>query len=158
MIKKLSTGFFLLLLILGNLSYAQSGGASTRIYSGYLHTKKQVDRDKTCSLAFKCPASNFHQVTVVVPEALTYSISFKQENVLGKFIIKVYANDGEEYLVDPNIEAQQAGRAGEHHLYDAYLIYLILNQGIHHFEIISVSGTNPEKYVLDKLEINEDHL
>ena len=50
MIKKLSTGFFLLLLILGNLSYAQSGGASTRIYSGYLHTKKQVDRDKTCSL------------------------------------------------------------------------------------------------------------
>jgi hypothetical protein len=101
----------------------------------------------------------------VVPEELTYFIKFstskgagpQQDNVLGKFIIRIYANDGEEYLLDPNDGAKQAGPKGEYHLYDSYLIYLILSQGVHHVEIVSVSGKGQDGYVLDKLEINDDH-
>jgi len=155
MIKKFFAGIFLLLLIPGNLSYAQLSGASTMIYSGSFHTKKQAYPDRTCSLEFHGPFSHSHQPPVVVPEELTYFIKFstskgagpQQDNVLGKFIIRIYANDGEEYLLDPNDGAKQAGPKGEYHLYDSYLIYLILSQGVHHFNL-DITGLQPGVYIL----------
>jgi hypothetical protein len=172
---------FLLLLMLGTFAYAEGSATSTRVYSGYLHkynskshrsflgaifgakpAPEQVNQDNICSLEFRCPASNPRQPTVVVPEALTYFIrfsapkgpSFQQDNVSGKLIIKIYANDGEEYLLDPDSEGKKDGLKGEHHLYDMYLIYLILSQSINHFEVVSVSASSQDIYVLDKLEIN----
>ncbi len=161
MTRKLSTVIFLLLLISGDLSYAQWNGETSKIYSGYLHSgrssKEKVDYSRACSLEFWCPAASILRPPAVIPEKLTYFVRFKQKNVLGKFVIKIYANDGEEYSFDPNAEGQQEGPNGEYHLYDTYLIYLILGQDINRFEIVSSLGNVKDKYVLDKLEINDDH-
>lgn len=177
--KNFSAIIFLLFLLSGDLSYAQLNGGVIKIYSGSLHKdnskshqsflnalfgerppREQLDRDMVCSLEFQCPTGAFPQPVVVIPDQLTYFIRFnnpQQKNVLGKYIIKIYTNDGEEYLLDPNTEGKGAGLKKEHHIYDPYLIYLILGQDINHFEIVSSSGDSKDKYVLDKLEIKDDH-
>jgi hypothetical protein len=171
----------LFFLLSGPLSYAQWDGRVTKIYSGYLHkdnkdhsflgsifgrkpSPKDMDEEVSASLEFQCPAPHAHQPLVVVPETFAYGVKFRsskghsleRKDVLGKFVIKVYTNDGEEYLLDPNTEGEQAGPGGKYHIDDSYLIYLMLGQDIHHFEIVSVSEAIKDKYVLDKLEIKTD--
>jgi len=179
---KIFTGMFLVLLVSGALSYAQGDGMVTKIYSGRLHqdnskdhsflnsifggksSKKDNNEEATATLEFKSPSSLAHQPMVEVPVALTYWVKFRRaqdpssqrKDVLGKFVVKIYTNDGEDYLLDPNAEGQPAGPDGEFHTYDSYLIYLMLGQDINHFEIVSVSGDIKGKYVLDKLEIKAD--
>jgi len=181
MIKRIFAAIFLLFLISGNLSYAQLKGAATKSYSGYLHKENRshrsfldaifggarqedVDKSMICSLEFQCPTSLPAQPVVKVPEQLTYFIRFSTlatnapdgslplaKDAFKKFTIKIYANDGEEYALDPEAQGETAGPAGGHHIYDPYLIYLVLSQGINHFEILNASGDAKDKYVLDKL-------
>jgi len=155
MIKALSAVIILFLLIQVEVAHAQGaavGGIKT--YSGYFYQKKSVFQDKSCSIEFKSPVSFSRQAVSVIPEQLSYFVRFKNA-AFQKFLIKIYANDGEEYSIDPDAEGRQVGINDEHHIADDYLIYLILGTDIHHLEIVSPSGDAKGKYVLDKLEIRD---
>ena len=127
--------------------------------------KEEEDKGRTCSLEFQCPNSPASQPVVQVPGQLTYFIRFKTleasapdghlvlpKEAFKKFTIKAYDNDGESYAIDPDAQGESVGPGGKHHIYDSYLIYLILSGGINNFEIISASNDIKYKYVLDKLE------
>ena len=177
MTSNLSVVIFLLFFITGNLSYAQSNDA-TKTYSGYLHkdapahrsflgsifgqksTKEAVDHDRECSLEFRYPAAFAAQPPVELPGKIAYFVRFKnlkgkETGVPKRFIIKIYANDEQEYLLDPNAASKKTGPNGEHYFSDMYLKYLVLGGDINHIEIISTSGDNKGKYVLGQVEIND---
>ena len=77
--------------------------------------------DRQCSIEFRSPISFSHQSVAVIPEELTYFISFKngprssqansikEKDVFEKFIIKIYTNDDEEYSIDPDTDGKQVG-------------------------------------------------
>jgi len=177
MIKVYSAVILSFLLVTSSFSFAQSKehGAS-KTYSGYFHQstlkskgsfwqqffgKKPVKQeqpvnDRQCFLEFKSPVSFAHQPVIQVPDKLAYVIRFEgHARPFEKFIIKIYSNDDQEYEIDPNAEGKQVGINEEHHIFDTYLIYLILGQGIDHIEIVSPSGDSQGKYVLDKSEIRD---
>ena len=119
-----------------------------------------------CSIEFKSPIPFSHQPVTAIPESLTYLIKFNKdggtqtdsikENGFEKFVIKIYTNNDDEYTLDPNAEGKQVGIDDEHHIFDSYLIYLILGSTIDHLEIVNPSGRDGQKkYVLDKLEIHD---
>lgn len=64
-----------------------------------------------------------------------------------KFIIKIYTNDEEEYSITPEPDGK---------LFDAYLIYLLLGRDINHLEVISASGSEQDKYILETVEIHDN--
>jgi hypothetical protein len=178
MIKAFSTVILLLFLIPADLSFAQVNAGGTKIYSGYLHhysvkgkrsfwqvlfgtkphPQEEVVHDRQFSIEFKSPVSFNHQSVSVLPEQLTYLIRFKNGpgSSFEKFIIKIYTNDDEEYSIDPASEGKQVGINNEHHIFDSYLMYLILGSNIDHLEIMSSSAGEKDKYVLDKLEIRDN--
>jgi hypothetical protein len=158
------------------LTFAQGAPRGIKIYSGYLQlgdTSKgafwrslfgvkspkpeEVDHDRQCTIEFQSPVSFSSQSVDIIPEQLAYFIRFKNEPRFSKFIIKIYTNNDEEYTIDPDSEGKQVGINDEHHILDSYLIYLILGTGINHLEIVSPSGNGQDKYVLDKLEIQDNH-
>jgi len=176
--KVLSAVILLLFLISADLSFSQGAPRGIKIYSGYLHqfgvknktsfwhelfgakssAQGEVVPDSQCSIEFQSPVSFSHQSVAVIPSALTYFIRFKNgPQEFGKFIIKIYTNDDEEYSIDPDAEGKQVGINDGHHIFDAYLIYLILGTDINRLEIVSLSGEDKDKYVLDKLEIQDNH-
>jgi hypothetical protein len=130
--------------------------------------QEEVLYDRQCWVEFKSPVSFLHRPVVIMPERLTYFIRFKNglqsspANALkengpsGKIIIKIYTNDDQQYSLDPGSEGKQVGINDGHHIFDAYLIYLILGSTIDHLEITSPSGEDHDKYVLDKLEIQDN--
>jgi len=176
MIKALSAVILLLFIVPADLSFAQSDAGGSKIYSGYLHQyvkneasfwhtifgasspkKEEVIYDSPCSIEFKSTISFSHQEVSVIPERLTYFIRFKNgPPPFEKFVIKIYTKDDEDYSIDPATEGKQVGISGEHHIFDTYLIYLILGTNIDHLEIVSSRGDNQDKYVLDKLEIHDN--
>jgi hypothetical protein len=131
--------------------------------------KEDVVLDSQCSVEFQGPISSSHQPVAVMPEELTYLIRFKngpqfsqadsikEKDAFEKFSIKIYTNDDEEYSIDPDAEGKQVGINDEHHIFDSYLIYLILGSDINHLEIVSSSDDDQDKYVLDKLEVHDNH-
>jgi hypothetical protein len=170
--------FFVILLFLLlplDFSFAKSHDDWARkIYSGYLHQdnvknhasfwrallgKKPPKHDadvsvRRCSIEFKSPIPFSHQLVAEMPAELTYFIRFNPPvPSFHQLTIKIYTNDDEEYSIDPAAEGKQAGINDEHHLFDPYLVYLILGQDINHLEVINSSGDENDKYVLDKLEI-----
>ncbi len=206
MTGKFSIAISLCLLMPTGLSYAQSYGVITKVYSGYLHKNNKhhkpflkalfsrrsspegnVDSGLLCSLEFRCPASPSHQSPTIIPGELTYFIGFKndsqsprknpfiEKDILKKFVIKIYTKDDQEHTLDFNAEIKEAAQEAsvapygpdilnpgqrvkvERHVYDPYLIYLILGQDIHRVEIVSAVPEAQEAYVLDNLEINEGH-
>ena len=129
---------------------------------------EQDQEDRQCFIEFKSPLPFFHESVAALPDKLTYWIRFKNghegisgavkgEDLFKKFIIIIYTDDEESFPVDPDAEGKQIGVAGEHHIFDPFLIYLILGQKIDHLEIISTSNDQKDKYVLDKLEIKNEH-
>lgn len=178
MFKAFSTVILLLVLMPVNVSFAQSKDdyGSSKIYSGYLHQhqdkikgslwhtlfgnkaskqNKQDAPDSQCTIEFKSPISFAHQMVAQLPEELSYFIKFNN-GYFKKFIIKIYTNDDEEYTIDPDAEGKQVGINDEHHIFDSYLIYLILGQDIDHLEVVGPSEDDKDKYILDKLEIRND--
>ena len=177
MIKGFTTVILLFFLFPVGLSSAQSQEDwATKDYSGYLlqdHLKthqslwhlifkKKVHQAPLvhnwfCSVEFKSPISFTHQSVAQLPEEISYFIKFKNgEQFFKKFIIKIYSNDDQEYLIDPDGEGRQIGVSDEHHIYDPYLIYLLLGSEINHLEIVNQADDGKDKYVLDKLEIKND--
>ncbi len=169
MFKVFSASVLLFLLIPVDFSFAQSRDDwASKTYSGYLHQDQKDVHDRQCFIEFKSPVPFTHQLIAQVPEELTYSISFKDSGKISqgnsikgkgafeKFVIKIYTNDGQEYSIDPDAEDKQIGTNDEHHIFDSYLVYLILGQDINHLEVVSLSGRGKDKYVLDKLEIRND--
>jgi len=175
-IKAFFTVILLFFLIPAGLSFAQlENEGPSKIYSGYWHqypskskvsfwhslfgkkSAKQWDDiyDRQCSVEFKSPTSFSHEPVSQLPGQLTYFIKFKNV-AFKKFIIKIYTNDDQEYSIDPDAEGKQVGINDAHHIFDSYLIYLILGQDIDHLEIASPAGNDKSKYVLDKLEIQDD--
>ena len=177
MIKALSTGILLLSLLPVDMSLAQAGPGAVKIYSGYLYEqgvkpkgsfwhalfgpkvpkRDVVAQDMQCSIEFHSSVSFSYQAVTVVPEKLTYFIRFKNEPRFPKFNIKIYTNDDQDYTIDPDSEGKQVGLNDEHHIFDSYLIYVILGSSINHLEIVSTSGGVPDKYILDKVEIHDNH-
>ena len=106
----------------------------------------EVDYDSQCSIEFDGPLAFTHQSVASIPDRLSYFIKFKngplssvssdfsQKGAFDKFLIKIYTNDEEEYDINyavdspigPEAEGKQIGLHDEHHIYDSYLIYLIL--------------------------------
>lgn len=131
--------------------------------------KEEVVLDRQCSVEFQGPISFSHQPVSVIPEELTYLIRFKngsqpsqsnsikEKDTFDKFSIKIYTNDDEQYSIDPDAEGKQVAINDEHHIFDSYLIYLILGSDINHLEIVSSSADDQDKYVLDKLEVHDNH-
>jgi len=181
MIKVFSTVILLLFLISADQSFAQ-GAKGIKIYSGYLYQQnvqhktsfwhgifgvkspKKVEavHDRQCFIEFRSPVSFSHQTVAVIPEQLTYVIRFNDgarpsQGAFEKFIIKIYTNDDEEYSIDPDAEGRQVGINDEHHIFDSYLIYLISGSDINHLEIVNPSGNDQDKYILDKLEVHDNH-
>jgi hypothetical protein len=163
-------------LIPADLSFAQETSGAVKIYSGYLyqvnkpkvsiwhslfgpqsHKQEASPQDRECSIEFHSAVSFQYDAVTVVPKKLTYFIKFKNEPPFSKFNIKIYTNDEEDYTIDPDSEGRQVGLNDEHHIYDAYLIYLILGSNINHIEIVSASSRDQDKYVLDKVEIHDNH-
>jgi len=177
MSKTFSTAVILLILMPVNMSFAQSQHDwSSKIYSGYLHQHQDKSKDSfwhtlfghqpanpknedvpdsQCTIEFKSPVPFAHEMVVQQPEELSYFIKFKN-GVHKRFIIKIYTDDDEEYSIDPDAEGRQVGVNDEHHIFDAYLIYLILGQDIDHLEVVGPSEDDKDKYILDKLEIRND--
>lgn len=130
--------------------------------------KKEDGSQWQCSVEFNSPVSFTHQLVTQLPDELTYFIKFKNgsQNSKGnsvkegclfkKFTIEFYTNDDQEYSIDPDAEGKQIGINDEHHIYDSYMIYLILGQTIDHLEIVSSSRDEKDRYILDKLEIRND--
>ena len=169
MIKAFSVAILLLSLMSFDLSFAQTAPEGVKIYSGYLHhfsskkntsfwhtlvggkPSKQEDilLDKQCSVEFKSSVPFSYRTVAVMPEELTYSVKFKDKVPFEKFEIKIYTKDGEEYPIDPDADGK---------IFDGYLIYLILGTDIHHLEIVPLSAEEqPDRYVLDKLEVRDNH-
>ena len=147
----------------------KSRGTFWRAFFGKKSTKQEGDaHDRQCSIEFKSPISFSHQSVYQLPNELTYFIKFKnvgelsqdnsikEKDVFEKFIIKIYTNDDQEYSIDPYAEGKQVGINDEHHIFDSYLIYLILGPDIDHLEVVSSAGDDKGRYVLDKLEIQND--
>src|SRR5665213_3069025 len=138
--------------------YAQSHGSFWHVLFG----KRSISKDEeigsqACSIEFKSPLAFAHESVTQMPDELAYVIKFKDgPGVFKKFIIKIYTNNGEDYTVDPDEAGKEIGSNGDHHIFDTYLIYLILGQDINHFEIISRDGNNNDKYILDQWEIRND--
>jgi hypothetical protein len=170
------TGILLLFWVCADVSFAQGQNDwASKTYSGHWHQAKtrnmasmwqalfskrnaQLKEDasaKICSIEFKSPVSFLHEMIGQLPEELTYHVRFKN-GTLKKFIIKIYTNDDEEYTLDPDAEGNQIGINDEHHIFDTYLIYLILGQDINHLEVADPQGNDQDKYILDKLEIHND--
>jgi len=161
MIKAFSA-FILLFLIPAGLIFAQGSPEGIKIYSGYLNQKGKAyqhgpDADrKSCSIEFDSPVAFSHQSVSDIPGQLSYFIRFKNGPGFSKFIIKIFTDSEEEYTVDPDSEGKQVGINDEHHIFDAYLIYLILGTDIDHLEVINSIGNKPERYVLDKVEVHDN--
>ena len=166
---------FVLLLGFSVSSFAQADQGSLKVYSGYLHLRAEhqsttiwhalfgaraakkpvVDQDRQCAIEFHSPTRFTHQSADVIPQELTYFIKFKKAG-FERFEIKVYTNDGEDYTIDPNAEGRQVGVNDAHHIFDSYLIYLILGSDINHLEVVTPAGDEGDKYILDKLEIRNE--
>jgi len=126
-------------------------------------------QERQCSVEFKSPVSFSHQPVDILPKQLTYMVTFKNEpfppedksikpkDDFGPFLIKVYSDDDQEYTLDPRAEGKQIGINEEHPIFDSYLIYLVLGSKIDHIEIVSTSGVDLDKYLLDKLEVLKTH-
>jgi len=140
------------------------------LFGAPAHKQEEILQDRQCSVEFKSAVAFSHESVSVVPGKLSYFIRFtnsglasKSEPIKGadafdKFVIKIYTNDDQEYLIDPQSEGKQVAIDGEHRIFDQYLIYLILGTSIDHLEIISsIGGDKPDKYVLDKLEVHDNH-
>ena len=136
-----------------DLPFAQEVPKGVKIYSGYLF-QHGAKKTSLCTIEFHSPVSFSHESVAVIPEELTYFIKFKNDPAFGKFLIKVFTGYDEEYTIDPDSEGKQAGINDEHHIFDQYLIYVILGSDITHLELISPVN-NQAKYVLDKLEIHD---
>jgi hypothetical protein len=162
---------------------AQEGSGGVKIYSGYLHQysvkkasfwqslfgskppqQEKIHQDRQCAVEFVSQSPFSQQSVSVIPDKLSYLIKFKDLGGSGKidpskenfekFTIKIYTKYDDEYTIDPDSEGNQVGVNEEHHIYDSYLIYLILGSGIDHLEVTSATGR--DKYLLDKLEILEN--
>ncbi len=159
---------------------------ASKIYSGYFHQidhdrkgslwhnlfgqhsgKQEADfPDRQCSVEFKSPVSFTHQQVTQMPDELGYFIRFKDvgkrgngingNGVFEKFFIKVYTNDDQVYTIDPQDEGKQVGIEDEHHIFDSYLIYVVLGQDIDHLEVVGPGGEVKGRYILDKLEVQDD--
>jgi hypothetical protein len=158
MIKALSTVILLLFVIPLDLSFAQGAVKGVKIYSGYLYQRGANPKasDMQCSVEFDSPFSFSRQSVSVLPDHLTYFIRFKNAPQFSKFVIIIYTNDDEEYVIDPSSEGKQVGINDEHHIFDSYLIYEILGSEINHLEIASTSGKDKGKYVLDQVEVHDN--
>ena len=178
MVKAFFAVILLCLLVPVDLSWAQASPKGIKIYSGHLYQKDtnteasfwhslfgvqsskrtEVVGDRQCSIEFRSPISFSHQSVTVLPDQLTYVIRFQKDppSSLENSAINIYTNDDEEYSIDPNSEGKQVGINDEHHLFDAYLVYLILGQNIDHLEFVTSSGAGQNKYVLDKLEVHDN--
>jgi len=161
MIKAFPTLILLFLLIPFHVSFGQTPNDwASKVYSGYLHQdKKKAKEDLSqvqCSIEFKSPIPFTHQVVNQLPQELSYFIKFKNSFRFKDFAIVIYSNDGQDFTIDPEAEGKQVGINDEHHIYDTYLIYLILGENINHLEIVSTSQQDKDRYILDKVQVKND--
>lgn len=138
-------------------------------FSSSFPRQEEVLHDRKCIIEFKSPIPFSNQTVTVVPEKLTYLIKFKNSGAPAQGgpkmkkapfknpVINIYTIDDQEYTIDPGAEGKQVGISGEHHIFDSYLIYLILGSEIDHIEVASSSTDVKDKYVLDKYEIHNNH-
>jgi len=183
MIKALLAVILLFILMPAHCVFAQETPGGSKTFSGYFHqsilknkgsfwhslfggkasTEGEVVEEKQCFAEFKSPVPFSRLAVAVLPEALTYSIRFKdsrsssqgdlakEKDAFEKSIIKIYTNDDQEYSIVPNSERK---------IFDSYLIYLIMSSDIDHLEIVSTSAQEKEgqdRCVLDKVEIHNNH-
>jgi len=180
MIKSIGVVILLLFLTAALTSFAQNIPGGSKVYSGFLHRvnpklknslwhslfggasilPEEILEDQQCSLEFKSTASFLQKSVALIPEKITYSLKFnhQQKDAFKNYVINIYTDDDQEYSIDPHSDASQHGVSNEHTIFDSYLKYVILGTSISHIDIISTAGGNDqEKYVLDKLEIQDTH-
>lgn len=153
---KIFVAVFLFFLLPAGFSWSQTPSGKSKVFTGQLHTTGlgpgKIAPQGKCTLEFDSPVLITEQPAIQIPSELTYSVKFEGTS-FNRFIINIQTNDKQDFPIDPASDITPPDPEGKHHIFDPYLIYLILSPDkIERIELQDPAG-NTAKYVLDKSEI-----